>query len=54
MITVESRPLALMGCGQEGHKLYYRLMQEGIRIEYVVDNKRTESILGKWLIDYMK
>lgn len=43
---IDGRPIALMGCGLEGHKLYYKLVNEGIKINYVVDNKRTELFWG--------
>lgn len=43
---IDGRPIALMGCGLEGHKLYYKLVNEGLRIGYVVDNKKTGSFWG--------
>ena len=38
--------IAVFGCGKEGHRLFYRMREDGVHVDYFVDNKRTEDFWG--------
>ena len=43
----KNRPLAMLGCGLEGEKLYYQMYRKEIKIECVLDNAKTGLFHGK-------
>ena len=50
MVDVGKRQLALMGVGLEGHKLFWRYREEGIKIQYVVDNVSRDNFWGMKIV----